>query len=231
MVAARVRRNVGARTAKAPGVRRKAARRAEEVGAHAATAPRLLAAAQTELIEGQGQLEMAAVARRAKVSAGLAYHYFGSKAGLIAAVVEAFYDRYDAAVIDLNPLPGGGWTSRERKRLERLIDFLLGEPLAPLVFDRLSAEPEVAAVEARRLARHIALGARNMAGAQGKGEVPASIDPHMRVAMIMGGLRHAAGQFLRQSPPPDRDRLVEELWSFAAMASGVDSAPAATAKT
>src|SRR5690554_5193406 len=103
MVAVRVRRKVGARTAEAPGVRRRAALGAEGKRAHAATAPRLLAAAQTELIEGQGQLEMVAVARRAKVSAGLAYHYFGSKAGLIAAVVEAFYDRYDAAVIDRNP--------------------------------------------------------------------------------------------------------------------------------
>lgn len=57
----------------------------------------LIDAAQRELILGQGQLEMLAVARRAGVSAGLAYHHFGSKAGLIAAVVEAFYDQLEAA--------------------------------------------------------------------------------------------------------------------------------------
>ena len=51
------------------------------------TRERLLSAAQEELIEGQGHLEMQAVARRAQVSVGLAYHHFGSKAGLIAAVV------------------------------------------------------------------------------------------------------------------------------------------------
>ena len=41
---------------------------------------------------------MQAVAKRAQVSVGLAYHHFGSKAGLIAAVVEAFYSRLDEVV-------------------------------------------------------------------------------------------------------------------------------------
>ena len=54
------------------------------------TPARLIRAAQEELIQGRGLLEMQAVAKRAKVSVGLAYHHFGSKAGLIAAVVEAF---------------------------------------------------------------------------------------------------------------------------------------------
>nr|QQZ51483.1 TetR family transcriptional regulator [Phenylobacterium glaciei] len=49
---------------------------------------RLIRAAQEELIASHGLLEMQAVAKRAKVSVGLAYHHFGSKAGLIAAVVE-----------------------------------------------------------------------------------------------------------------------------------------------
>jgi AcrR family transcriptional regulator len=58
---------------------------------------RLLCAAQEELTQGQGHLEMQAVARRARVSVGLAHHHFGSKAGLIAAVVEEFYSRLDTA--------------------------------------------------------------------------------------------------------------------------------------
>ncbi|CAN5850370.1 hypothetical protein BH11PSE1_BH11PSE1_02880 [soil metagenome] len=54
---------------------------------------RLIRAAQEELIASHGLLEMQAVAKRAKVSVGLAYHHFGSKAGLIATVVEGFYNR------------------------------------------------------------------------------------------------------------------------------------------
>ena len=59
------------------------------------TPERLIRATQAELIHGQGRLEMQAVAKRAKVSVGLAYHHFGSKAGLIAAVVEGFYNRLE----------------------------------------------------------------------------------------------------------------------------------------
>lgn len=41
------------------------------------TPERLIRAAQEELIHSHGLLEMQAVAKRAKVSVGLAYHHFG----------------------------------------------------------------------------------------------------------------------------------------------------------
>jgi AcrR family transcriptional regulator len=174
-------------------------------------------------------MEIAAVARRAGASVGLSYHYFGSKAGLLAAVVEDFYDRYDAAIIDANPLPGAAWAERERLRVERLVDFMLAEPLAPLVLTRLSAEPEVAAVEARRLARHLSLGAANIAGAQAKGQLPAGPDPRLRIGMIMGGLRQAIGQALAGPEAWSREALAAELWSFVAMAAGLAASEDATA--
>ena len=62
------------------------------------TRERLVRAAQEKLIQSHGHLEMQPVAKRAKVSVGLAYHHFGSKAGLIAAVVEEFYNRLDGVV-------------------------------------------------------------------------------------------------------------------------------------
>jgi AcrR family transcriptional regulator len=188
---------------------------------------RLLDAAAAELAEGGGQMEIAAVARRAGASVGLSYHYFGSKAGLLAALVEDFYDRYDAAIIDANPLPGAAWAERERLRVERLVDFMLAEPMAPLVLTRLSAEPEVAAVEARRLARHLTLGADNIAGAQAKGQLPAGPDPRLRIGMIMGGLRQAIGQALAGPEAWPREALVAELWSFVAMAAGLPARDAA----
>jgi len=202
-----------------------APRRPRRAGAAVPTTPntrrRLLDAAAAELAGTGGSMEIAAVARRAGASVGLSYHYFGSKAGLLAAVVEDFYDRYDAAIIDANPLPGAAWAERERLRVERLVDFMLAEPLAPLVLSRLSAEPEVAAVEARRLARHIALGADNIAGAQAKGQLPAGPDPRLRIGMIMGGLRQAIGQALAGPEAWPREALVAELWSFVAMAAGL----------
>jgi AcrR family transcriptional regulator len=56
----------------------------------------LLRAAAEELVE-VGELEVAAVARRAGVSVGLPYRYFGTRSGLLIAVVDDFYDRLGKA--------------------------------------------------------------------------------------------------------------------------------------
>src|SRR5690349_13406419 len=73
------------------------------------TPERLIRAAQEELIQGHGLLEMQAVAKRAKASVGLAYHHFGSKAGLIAAVVEAFYNRLEEVAFSPSKLTSPDW--------------------------------------------------------------------------------------------------------------------------
>lgn len=73
------------------------------------TRERLIRAAEKELIWSHGHLEMQPVAKRAQVSVGLAYHHFGSKAGLIAAVVEDFYNRLDQVVFNDAKRPSEIW--------------------------------------------------------------------------------------------------------------------------
>lgn len=177
---------------------------------------RILDAAAEALVAGQGAFEIGEVARRAEVSVGLSYHHFGSKAGLVAAVVEEFYARFEAAVMDINPKPGADWGERERLRLERMIAFHYSEPLAPVILTRLSREPEVAAVEAERIDRHIALAARNVEIAQARGEIPAGLDAHLLGAMILGGLRQAVGQALAAPRRPAQAKLADQLWAFIA---------------
>src|SRR5215212_3141213 len=92
------------------------------------TTERLVRAAQEELIESQGLLEMQAVAKRAKVSVGLAYHHFGSKAGLIAAVVEAFYNRLEDTAFSPSKLVSSDWAGREKERLAGYIAFHYDHP-------------------------------------------------------------------------------------------------------
>ena len=111
------------------------------------TRERLIRAAQEELIRSHGHLEMQAVAKRAKVSVGLAYHHFGSKAGLIAAVVEAFYGRLDGEAFNDACQPSEGWADRERQRIASYIAFHYDHPFAPLVVGALSRAPEVLDVE------------------------------------------------------------------------------------
>jgi AcrR family transcriptional regulator len=111
------------------------------------TRKKLVCAAQEELIQGQGHLEMQAVARRAQVSVGLAYHHFGSKAGLIAAVVEEFYSRLDEAAFSGAKLPSETWADRERERIAAYVAFHYDHPFAHLVIGTLSRAPEVLDVE------------------------------------------------------------------------------------
>src|SRR5687767_4080033 len=90
----------------------------------------LLAAAARELVERDGVLEVGPVAARAGVSVGLIYRHFGSKAGLLAAVVGDFYVRFTNEVLELDPLPGASWAARERRRIELAVTFHYEDPLA-----------------------------------------------------------------------------------------------------
>src|SRR4029434_218026 len=82
-------------------------------------------------------------AKRARVSVGLAYHHFGSKAGLIAAVGEAFYRCLDGEVFNDACRPSESWANRERRRIASYIAFHYDHPFAPLVIGALSRAPEV----------------------------------------------------------------------------------------
>src|SRR3954467_194214 len=108
---------------------------------------RLVRAAQHELIHAHGLLEMQAVARRAKVSVGLAYHHFGSKAGLIAAVVEGFYNRLEDVAFSPSKLVSPDWAARGKERIAPYISFHYDHPFRPLVVGPLSRAAEALDVE------------------------------------------------------------------------------------
>ena len=111
-------------------------------------------------------LEVGPVAARAGVSVGLIYRHFGSKAGLLAAVVGDFYVRFDDEVLELDPRPAPAWAERERRRTELAVAFHYEDPLRQVILGRLARDPEVAAVEARHLRAQVARGTRNVARGQ-----------------------------------------------------------------
>lgn len=176
---------------------------------------RLLDAAAAALVENGGEFEMSEIAARSGASAGLAYHYFGSKSGLIFAVVDAFYDRYHAVA---NERMDGkeSWATRERRRLDNLVAFLVKDPLAPVILGTLSRTPEVAAAEAERTRVMIELSAKNIENGQRNGEIGANVDPLIAGAAILGGIREACAVALTQSKKPDREKLADNLWTFIA---------------
>jgi AcrR family transcriptional regulator len=182
------------------------------------TRERLVRAAQEELIRSHGHLEMQAVAKRAQVSVGLAYHHFGSKAGLIAAVVEAFYSRLDEEVFNDACRLSEGWADRERRRIASYIAFHYDHPFAPLVIGALSRAPEVLDVERAFTNKQLAGGARMIEAAQRDDFVPDHIDPHLTIALMIGGIRQALIAALTSERRPDPEKLTDEIWAFMAAA-------------
>nr|BFD39913.1 TetR/AcrR family transcriptional regulator [Pseudomonas sp. FFPRI_1] len=179
------------------------------------TRSRLLDAAREELLLHGGALEVGRVAERAGVSVGLIYRYFNSRAGLLAAVVEDFHDRYQAEVMVADPLPGAAhWCQREERRVHRAVQFLYAEPLAPLLLVSLAREPEVASLEAQRIAENIRQGADNIRRGQAAGQLSAGLDPQLVAAMVLGGMHQALLEALGRRPRPPQEQLAHQLWHF-----------------
>ncbi|MEO3787679.1 TetR/AcrR family transcriptional regulator [Actinocorallia sp. B10E7] len=175
------------------------------------TRRRLLDAAAEELIR-TGQVEVAAVARRAGVSVGLPYRYFGTQSGLVSALLARFYYGVDAEVF--RGFPGETWAERERARMEALVRHLYADPVAPVILGQMSRDVQAAEVEARYMRLVIDRAARNLTAARTRGEAAAGGDLELLAANLMGGLRSAIGLALNRTPRPDPAVLTEHLWTF-----------------
>ncbi|MFD0801836.1 TetR/AcrR family transcriptional regulator [Streptomonospora algeriensis] len=177
-----------------------------------ATRARLLAGARAAILEGDGTLEVAAVARRAGVSAGLLYRYFAGKDGLVAAVVDDFYDGYDSEVFTTRLDGALSWPEREHARLRREIDFLCDAPLGRMIIGRRLCEPAAAQTDAQRLARQIDIAARSIAKAQREGELDGSFAPRLAAAATLGAFRELMAEALSGDADPPRAELLEAMW-------------------
>ncbi|MEM8606623.1 MAG: TetR/AcrR family transcriptional regulator [Myxococcota bacterium] len=174
---------------------------------------RLVDAAAAALVDGNGAFEVQDVAKRAGLSVGLAYHRFGSKAGLIGAVVHRVYDQLFEAT-DIPHWPAHDWGGRERERTRRFIEFVYDTPVAAIVFSKLASDPEVVGVASERWRGVVDEGARNIAQGQRRGVLPTATGPHLLSALINGAVRHAIAQALATEPRPDRDALTDDVWNF-----------------
>ena len=181
---------------------------------------RLVEAATAELAD-TGSFEVAAVARRAGVSAGLPYRYFGTRTGLLVAVVDAFYQRFCDAIA-LRHYDAPTWAGRERQRITDWVDFLYREPVAPVILAGLG-EGELATARGRWLQEMSAVGARNMAQGQRDGEIPAGRDPEYLAAATIGGTNAVVAVCLTRDPRPPADAVTDQLWSFVSGAVGLRS--------
>lgn len=188
----------------------------------AATRRRIIRAAREELVERDGILEVDSVAGRAQVSVGALYRHFGSRAALIGAVVDDFYQRYRGEALEINPAPGKSFAVRERRRTELTVAFHYSDPLARVMLSHLHLDTEVAAEEVSHIDAMIDLAAGVMALGQKRGEIPADRDPRFIGAMIIGGMRHVLAIALTSDPPVPQKTTAQRLWVFNAAIMGLD---------
>ena len=174
-------------------------------------AARILAAAETILREGGGALEMSQVAGKAGVSVGLAYHYFGSKAGMLGAIIDAFYDRYNHVTnqyID----PDIPWRILERQRLMAAVEIL----------GKMARTSQVAAVESARHEEMIEMAIRNIASGIRRGDIGDHIDPAIAGAAITGAIRGGIMHAMAMQPRPDPAKLTHQIWGMIAGALDIE---------
>ena len=187
-----------------------------------ASRQRILEAAGELLAQGDGNFEMAWVARAAGVSQGLAYHHFGSKDGLLGALVNDFYDRAEDAVLMARLDDYADWETRERERVRRYIEFLLEDPLGVTVVTRLAGTPAVAAISTQRWDRLVTEGSRNIADGQSRGVVKATQDATLLAAMVLGAARAAVAREFAKSKPGSPARLSRDIWTFIRRGLGLE---------
>jgi len=188
-----------------------------------ATRARLLRAAREEAIASGSRVEIAQVARRAGVVPSVVHRYFGSKAGLVSALIEEFFDRLHAEVLDVDLDDEGTWAQHEYLRLQRGVAFHFGDPLAPVLYAQLGREPEVVQTERERIATVVDEAAANIRRGQRRGELPRRLDPELAGAAMFGAMRQVMVVALARSPRPRQQRVVEVLWRQVAAAVGLDS--------
>lgn len=184
--------------------------------------PAILDAAKHCLEAGGGDFEMSDVAKKAGVSEGLAYHYYTSKAGLLSAVITDFYDRYMAIVNQRfdGDMP---WRTRERTRLNAIVNFLYSDPLAPIVMGKLNGTPQVAAVELTGNAEVMELSIRNIQNGIDRGYIASHINPHVSGPAIMGAVQQAFLYAMQTKERPSQDMLTEQLWGLITGAVGISA--------
>jgi len=176
------------------------------------TRQRLLECAREQAIATGGRLEIAAVAGAAGVVPSVIYRYFDSKAGLVSALIEQFFGRLRAEVLDVDLGQDGDWAAHERLRLVRGIRFHYADPLAPVLYGALAREPEAARTHERCIAAVIEQAAASVRRGQERGELPADVDPELAGAAMFGAMQRLMVSALSRTPPPPEQEIAELLW-------------------
>ena len=187
-----------------------------------ATRERLRDAARELAIASGGHFEIADVAKAAGVVPSLVHRYFGSKSGLVGALVDDFFDRFHAEVLDLDLDATGDWAEHERARLEAGVRFHYAEPFAVVLYGPLARDPEVARREAARIGAVVSRAARSIRKGQKAGELPVGVDRGLAGAAMFGAMRLVMVEALTRKKRPPAQQVIDALWRQVAASVQID---------
>jgi AcrR family transcriptional regulator len=178
---------------------------------------RRLVASATDLFSRKGYRDASvqAIADAAGISRGSIFWHFGSKEGLLWAVAEQLFTRWENEVL-VPEVGGATGIEAVRRSLDAHRKFLTGEPEAirlfhVLMFEALGPRPEMAG-EFARLHRHFArLGASWIGRGVDNGEVRRDIDPEALAVAIVGAFGGIAYQYLLDPDGIELDRVYSSL--------------------
>jgi TetR/AcrR family transcriptional regulator, acrAB operon repressor len=155
------------------------------------------------------------IADESGISRGSIFWHFGSKEGLLWAVLEELFARWEKEL--LVPKVGDA-TGIEavRRSLDAYRAFLEGEPEAirlfhVLMFEALGPRPDLAGEYARLLRHFKTFGAAWIALGVEAGEVRPDVDPHAISVAIVGALSGIGAQYLLDPEGVDLERVFEAL--------------------
>ena len=179
------------------------------------TRERLMTSAVAELVAHDGRVDFGAVARRAGVSAGAPYRHFSSKSDLLVALVDAFYDAWEAeAYHPTFAEVSDDWWVCEQERIRRTVAFHYAHPLGALMQQRLLGDAEAVRHQRSRSDRTVRGAVKNVRRGQALGRVPAHIDAEVCGALLMGGVNQALHSALAGPQRLDADRVCRQLQQF-----------------
>lgn len=179
----------------------------------------ILDAAQRLIVERGAAFEISELAKAAGISNGLAYHYFGSKDGVLEAVIDRFYARY-SEVLDRPVDPDIEWSVREKARLKETVHFLYADPFAKVAFGGLGHSRAIEK-EWEIQSQMIINAAHNVRSGQRRGHIPADFDSDLAGAAIIGAVRTTLMRAMRMEPRPNADRVAHQLWQLIEGAVGL----------
>jgi TetR/AcrR family fatty acid metabolism transcriptional regulator len=172
----------------------------------------LLAARKVFAAKGYEGAAISDIARAARISDGLLYHYFGSKRDLLFAVLQDFYERI-IADLEAAVSRASGFDARLKALIRGHVSVFVSDvDLCRLFISEVRNLDEYLESDAHELnRRYTAVFLRIFSEGVKEGRVSREFDGRLVRDMLFGGIEHVAWRHVSADASLDVDRVVKQV--------------------